>query len=235
MNIVDIVILVILLASIIQGWRRGAITSVVNLVGSIIVFIIAFYLKTPLSIYMYEHLPFFSFKGIFENITVMNILVYETLSFLITASILFIILKIILKVTGLIDKILSKLILLGLPSKIIGAIVGFAKGYILVFVLLFLSASFPKLATYTTESRMNEIIINRTPVLSDVIGDTMKSANEIREVCINSTNKEQANLESLDILMKYEILSYESANKLLETNKLKITNAETVVEKYRGE
>ena len=233
MNIVDIIILVFLITSIFQGFRKGAVSGVVTLVGTIAMFILAFYLKTPVSMFMYEHFPFFSISGIFENITVINILIYEALSFLLTFLVLALLVKIVARITGIIDKILSKLILLGLPSKILGAFVGFLQGYLLVFLILFIGLSFAKPSKYIEESKIGNIILSKTPILSNIIGDTVSSVREVYEICLKNENKEQANLESLDVLMKYEVLSYESANNLLSSGKLKINNASSVIEKYK--
>ena len=49
MNIVDYIILVILILSAVKGFRQGLIPSIVNFVGVFLVFIIAFYLKAPIS------------------------------------------------------------------------------------------------------------------------------------------------------------------------------------------
>ena len=59
MNIVDIIIVVLFVLSIFNGFRKGVVNSIVTLVGTILAFILAFYLKTPVSVFMYEHLPFF--------------------------------------------------------------------------------------------------------------------------------------------------------------------------------
>ena len=42
------------------------------------------------------------------------------------------------------------------------------------------------------------------------------------------------NLETIDILMKYDILSYNSATKLYNDNKLNISGVENIIEKYRS-
>lgn len=233
MNIVDIIIVVFIAISIYNGFRKGVINSAVTLVGTILAFIIAFYIKTPVSIFMYEHLPFFSIGGVFENITVINILIYEGLSFIVTLFLLLLIIKIVARVTGFVDKILGKLILLGLPSKILGALVGFVQGYLIVFLVLFAGVTFMTNNKYLNESKIKNEILNKTPILSGIVLETLNTVEEVYTICLNNENKEQANLESLDVLMKYEVLSYESANSLIESGKLKIQNAETVIEKYK--
>ena len=233
MNILDIIIIILILLNVYDGFRKGAVNSVVTLVGTVISFVLAFYLKTPVSIFMYEHLPFFSIGGVFENITVINILIYEILSFIITLLILLLLIKILARVTGLIDKVLSKLILMGLPSKILGALVGLVQGYLFVFLILFAITTFRSDFKFLHESQLSDIIVNKTPMLSGIIENTVDTATEVYEICLNTSDREQANLESLDVLMKYEVLSYESANKLFDSGKLKIINAESVIEKYK--
>ena len=68
MNIVDYIILVILILSAVKGFRQGLIPSIVNFVGVFLVFIIAFYLKAPISSLLYQNLPFLSFGGIFKGV-----------------------------------------------------------------------------------------------------------------------------------------------------------------------
>lgn len=233
MNLVDIVILVFFILNMYYGFRKGVINSIVTLVGMILVFILSFYLKNPVSIFLYEHLPFFSLKGIFENITVMNILIYEGISFIITFMVLSILVKILARVTGLVDKILGKLILLGLPSKILGAVVGLLQGYLIVFLVLFVITSFTKPSKYIEESQVSAFVLTNTPVLSEIASDTMSSVQEIYDICLKNKDTDKANLESLDVLMKYEILNYETANKLLESGKLKLDNASVIIENYK--
>jgi len=233
MNIVDIIILVFFVISVYSGFRKGVVNSIVTLVGTIAVFILSFYLKTPVSIFMYEHLPFFSLNGIFENITVINILIYEGISFLLTFLVLSILVKILARVTGLIDKVLGKLVLLGLPSKILGGVVGLLQGYLLIFLVLFAISSFTKPSNYIEKSKVSYFILTKTPVLSSIVDDTVASVKEVYDICLRNKDADKANLESLDVLMKYEVLSYESANNLLESGKLKFDNAESVIEKYK--
>lgn len=233
MNIVDVIILGFFIISIYNGFRRGVVNSVVTLVGTIAVFILSFYLKAPVSIFMYEHLPFISLKGIFENVTVINILIYEAISFVLTFLVLSILVKILARVTGLVDKVLGKLVLLGLPSKILGAVVGLLQGYLFIFLILFAISSFAKPSKYIEESKVSAFVLTKTPILSDIVGDTVKSVKEVYDICLNNKDANQANLESLNVLMKYEILNYESAKNLLDTGKLNIENADAIIDKYK--
>ena len=63
----DIIIIMIILFGAIVGFKRGIIKQSVITVGMIFVLILSFILKNPVSSIMYEHLPFFSFGGLFDE------------------------------------------------------------------------------------------------------------------------------------------------------------------------
>ena len=136
MNILDIVIALVLIMSAIIGFKRGAIKEVVSLVGIIIVFILAFSLKGVLGNVLCKWLPFFNFAGNLEGVTVLNILLYQLIAFLIIYSLLFSVYMIVVKISGVVQKLVHMTIILWLPSKLIGAVVAFITGYVMVFVVL---------------------------------------------------------------------------------------------------
>lgn len=108
--------------------------------GFIGAFIGAYMLKSPLSVFMYTHLPFFKFEGLFKGVASLNIIVYEVMAFLITFIVLRIAIKVVARLLGLVERLLSFIFFIGVPSKILGALVGFVKSIIvLYFLLLFLN------------------------------------------------------------------------------------------------
>ena len=137
MNIIDAIIILIILMGAVVGFKNGVIRQMVSLVGFLLVIILAFMLKNPLSLWMYEHLPFFNFWGILKGVTVINILLYEVIAFLILVAVFSIILKLVLFAAKLIEKILEFTVILGIPSKILGAVVGAIEYFFLVFVVLY--------------------------------------------------------------------------------------------------
>ena len=116
MNIVDYIILVILILSAVKGFRQGLIPSIVNFVGVFLVFIIAFYLKAPISSLLYQNLPFLSFGGIFKGVIGVNILFYEVIAYGLTIILLGIVFGILKKISIGRQKLLNLTILLNLPS-----------------------------------------------------------------------------------------------------------------------
>ena len=73
MNGFDAAIILILIMGAVVGFKRGFTYEVVSTVGFFLVLILAYFLKNPLSVFLYEHLPFFKFGGIFKGVTVLNI------------------------------------------------------------------------------------------------------------------------------------------------------------------
>lgn len=235
MNVVDYIIIVILILSALKGFKEGLLPTIVNLVGTFLVFVIAFYLKQPISTLLYENLPFLNFAGIFKGVIAINILFYEAIAYGLTIVLLGIVFGIIKKVSVGLNKVLSITLFLNLPSKLIGAVIGVLEGVLFCFILLFVGSVVNATTKYVNESKYSSIILNEIPILNNVTSNLINSGEEIYEVVLNNGNNTlKANLETIDILMKYEILSYESATKLIEDKKLNIVGIESVVEKYRS-
>lgn len=235
MNLVDIIIIVLLLIYVLKGFSNGLIKELVTFIGGFAVLIIAFLLKNPLSVFLYERLPFFKFGGLFEGVSVLNIIVYELLSFVIVATFLMVLYKLIFTVTNILDKIIKLIFILDIPSKIFGAVIGFIEGVAVTFIILFISAQFAYPREYINESKYGNMIITKTPILASAAKPIYNSLNEIYEVAESykdSTNKNEVNLHALDTLLKYKVLDIENARKLVEENKLNIENVETVLNKY---
>lgn len=236
MNVVDIIILVILLLFVLKGWSEGFIKETVSFIGGFAVIVIAYLLKNPVSIFLYKTLPFFKFSGPLSGISVLNIIVYELIAFLLVATILLTIYVLVLKVTRILEKIVKLTIILALPSKILGALVGFVEGVVVAFVILFVFMQFNMTRVHIQKSSYAETVLTKTPLLGKAIEPVYNSFKEIVEVSENykdSTDREEANLKGLNILLKYEVISAENAQELVDSGKLKITGANELINKYR--
>lgn len=235
-TIVDAIIILFLLIGALIGFKRGIIQSATMFIGIIVVIILAYYLKNPLSKFMYTHLPFFEFSGALKGVTVLNILIYEAIAFLIVFVILDVLLQIAIKATGILEKILKFTIILGIPSKIAGAIFGLLEQFIYIFVFLFLLSRLSFTAPYINESLLGPKILDKTPLLSNIVESSYQSFEEIyslKEKYKNTTDVNAYNLEALGILLKYDIITIESADDLIKNGKLKISGADKVLNNYR--
>ena len=237
MNILDIVIALILIMSAIIGFKRGAIKEVVSLVGIIIVFILAFSLKGVLGNVLCKWLPFFNFAGNLEGVTVLNILLYQLIAFLIIYSLLFSVYMIVVKISGVVQKLVHMTIILWLPSKVIGAVVAFITGYVMVFVVLLALLIPLKDTDIFKNSKFANYIVYDTPILASSSENISTSINEIYELgedlSKGDISKNEANVKTMDILLKYKVVSAETARELVVLDKLDdISGLDKAIEKY---
>ena len=119
MNYVDIIILMVILAGAIIGFKRGVIKQSVLTIGMILVVVLSFLLKNPLSTFLYSRLPFLTF-GVLYDYTVLNILVYEFISFMILFLLFSIVFGLLVKVSSKIEQFFKDTVILAIPSKILG-------------------------------------------------------------------------------------------------------------------
>ena len=227
-NVVDAIIILFLLAGAVLGFKRGAIQTLATLIGTILILIIAYYLKNPLSVFLYTYLPFFKLGGIFNGITVINILIYEAIAFLIVLGVLSVLLSVILKITGILSKIVDHSIILTLPSKLIGIAVGFLEAYVFLFVLLFIFSQFSFSNTVLKDSKYTNIILSKTPFTTG-FKNSYNAFNEIRDLGNNSNNKDY---EALNTLLKYDIITTDNAHKLVDNGKINIKGSNKLIERY---
>ena len=223
MNVLDLLIVIFLFLGAFAGLRRGLIKQTVLLVGLVLTLIISFCLRVPISTFFYKNLPFLNFSGIFEGMSILNILVYELIAFLIVFSIVYMILSLLLKISGIIEKILKMTIILGFFSKIGGAIVGILESYVIIFVLLFVFKQ-PFIRIYGIEdSKFADPILNSTPIMSDAIKNTRLAINEIYNIAkdYDKIDANEFNDEVIELFLKYDIVTEENINLLKEKGKIK--------------
>ena len=238
MNIVDLIIILLIIFGAVVGFRRGLTRSLISAVGTILIVVLAFLLKNPVSVLLYEHLPFFQFGGLIKGITVLNIALYELLAFVICLAILGILLKVLMIVTTVFEKILSITIILGIPSKILGAVVGALQWFIICFIGLYVLNMPMFTIKEVGESTLAPKILKSTPIFSTIIEDSTKVIDEFAALKDKyedeSINAEQFNRETLDLFLKYDVVAVESVDKLVSSNKIKIEDVDLVLDKYRN-
>lgn len=235
MNIIDVVIILIILCAAVVGFKRGVLNELVMTVGFLLVFIISFYLKNPVADFLSPYLPFFKFGGAIEGVTVLNIILYQLLAFLIVFSLIMIVFRLILSATGFIEKILKFTIILGIPSKILGAIVGAIEGYIIAFIVVFILNQ-PMLDVGIMEgSKLKDNILD-TPVLNEVISsvdDTVKDVYHLIEDNRYENDPDGFNREAIDIMLEHKMITVEYVEKLIDHGKIRVPGIDSILNKYR--
>lgn len=231
MNVVDVIIIALLILGGVAGFKAGVIKKLTDFIGMFVVIILAFYLKNYISVIMYENLPFFNFFGLINGIDALNILLYEVIAFLVIFIALLFVLKVVLMLTGLVEKILKATVILSIPSKLLGIVVGVIEMYVYLFLILVI-VSLPIFdSSFLKDSKMNNFILNNTPVLSGVSEEIIDIYGDVYNIIDNRKNKtnEQLNEEILRLLIDKKVVTKESAKKLVDKNKIHI-NDKSIVE-----
>ncbi len=228
MNVADFVIIILLAFGAVEGFKAGFIKKTTDFIGMFVIVILSFTLKNNLSTIMYENLPFFSFGGFIKGIDAINILLYEIIAFLIIFAALYFILRAVLVVTGLIEKILKATVILSIPSKILGIFVGILESYIYIFIILVILTLPIFNIPFVRESRMVNFMLDDTPILSSMSSEMIDIYDNVYNIVINRKDKsnEEINTEITKLMIDKNVLTKESARKLVDRNKLHINNKE---------
>lgn len=221
MNILDVIIIIFVLFGAVIGFKRGFTKELLEAVGFILVIVLAYFLKNPLSVFMYEHLPFFEF-GILKNVEVLNILIYEGIAFFICVVVLSLVLKILLVVTSIFEKMLSATIILSIPSKIAGAFVGLLHYFVIVFIILYIVSLTVFDVDFINDSKLKSKILNNTPLLSQIAD---KGTNVIEEFIAlkdeyQDENETEFRYKAIELFLKYDVITEESLQKLFDEGKI---------------
>lgn len=237
MSIVDIGIILALILFPIIGWMRGVIKETVSLVGLIAVFIISYTFKEEIGNVLCKFLPFLTFSGNIKGLVSLNILIYQMIGFITIFSILFLAYQIIVLVSGLLQTIIKWTKILDKPSKILGAIVGGVCGYLIIFAVLLVSVVAFQNHEEMKKSFLSKIIVYKTPIISYYTKDISTTVNNIYDLVEDLENEEisinKANLEIIDTMIKYDVVSKKTVEQLVVLDKLKkVKGLDKVLEKY---
>ena len=234
-NIFSVVIILLILACGLLGSKRGILKELVIIVGTIVIFAIAFFLKDILAGFFCEYLPFFNLRIPLGNLVSLNIIFYQLIAFLLIVIVLRLILQILIDVTGIFSRIINATIILALPNKLLGFVVGLIEGYILMFIFLTVLSIPLSGSELFMDSSVRKFIVNDTPVLKDTLGGLNYAIEDV--LSLSSEDDRNANdLKVIDIMLKYDIVSTEFMDNLRETGKLdEISGLDSVLDKYKEE
>lgn len=240
MDIVDIVIILIIILGVLLGIKRGFTKQLVSSLGTIISIVLAFIFKNKVSVLLYSNLPFFKFGGVLKGATVLNILLYELIAFLLIFVVFSIIFKILSILTTFLEGVLSASLIFGIPSKILGGLLGFVESYVLAFVLLFiLTLPVFQFNDYImSHSKFADNILLDTPIVSNYTQDTLDIVAEFAKLKDEYKNTDDAmkfNRDTLNLFLKYKIVTVESVDTLVKKDKIKIDAIEEILRCYRKE
>ena len=235
-NIVDIIIIIFILLCGVVGYKRGVFKQLVLCVGLILIFYLAYKFKDPVGEFFLLRFPIFDFPNLFKGVVTLNIIVYQTLAFVLVLAVLLLIFDFILSITGLFEKLLRITIILGSPSKILGFLLGLVEGYIVVFIALFFLHQPIVNVGILGESKFMDSILSSSPVLSNVVSNTNDVIDEVYILVddyLNHKDVHKFNVKAIDSMLKYKIIDVDYMDKLIEKDKIKIPGITMVIDKYR--
>ena len=87
------------------------------------------------------------------------------------------------------------------------------------------------------ESKLVNFMIYKTPVLSDSTSKVTKSVEDVfaltKKVSKKELSSEEANLKTIDIMLKYKICDKDIIRELIRRNKLEnVKNIDSILSKY---
>jgi hypothetical protein len=237
MNIIDVLIILVLIISFIVGMGKGIIKSSISFIGLVIILVLSFVFKDNIGNNLCKYLPFIHFGGKLTGITTINILLYQTIGFLIIFSFLYIIYTIVVKLSSLLQKLLNSTIILKLPSKLLGGVVQLFEGYLIVFIVLLVLSVIMLDNPLLNKSYLRNKILKNTPIISQHTNKAVKSTDEIYNLVIKVDKKKitinEANLKIVDLMLKHKVVSKKTIEQLIVLDKLdEIKNLDKVLKKY---
>lgn len=223
---ISLIVILIFISDVSKGYKKGFLQTTIKFITSLIAMIIAYFLKTPLSTFLYLNCPFFELDGIFKGVTSINILIYEIISFFVIFVLVTIILSIISNILKLDEKLIRFIAIIGVPNKIAGALFGALKSVVFLYFglsLLFgVSNFFTNLDLGTS---LGDYIVD-IPILKNSFGSVIDSFDEITELAVeyeNIQDKEELNNEAIGILLEYEVITEENLELLIESGKIQFS------------
>lgn len=235
-SLVDVIIVLMILMGAIVGFKNGAIKEGTKFIGLFAVIVISFILKDKLMVLLYENLPFFNFFGLIKGLDAVNILFYQLVSFLVIFAALMFVLKVLLVITGLIEWLLKMTIFLSIPSKILGLFVGALEYYVYLFIALYI-LNMPIFGlSLVSESKLGSFMLENTPILSDLVDDTVKVYSDVWNVIRNrgDLNNREVNTFVLATLLDNKLITIDSARELVESNYIVIED-NSILDRYKEE
>ena len=126
-------------------------------------------------------------------------------------------------------------VFLSLPSKILGMVVGFLEYYVYIFIILFV-LSIPLFnLSIINESVFKDKILKDTPILSDMVSDTVDVYVDVFDIIKDKDNDvNTTNTLVIATMLDNKLITIESVRELIGKNKI-IINDDSFLDKYQSD
>ncbi|GED20244.1 MULTISPECIES: CvpA family protein [Kurthia] len=168
---IDLLIIILFIAALVSGYKKGFITQLLNLVGLLVALIVAYIYYKPFAEKIVLWVPY---PAVTENTALkfandaldLNLTFYQLLAF----AIIFFVIKIVLSILFSIFDFLKDIPVLGVFNRFLGSLLGFVQCYIMLFIILYVLALLPidSIQKYVESSILTKVILEFTPILSSL-------------------------------------------------------------------
>ncbi|WP_025114525.1 CvpA family protein [Lysinibacillus fusiformis] len=165
----DLIILVVLLAGIGVGAKRGFIVQMMHIVSFIVALIVAYIYYKPLAQKFVFWVPY---PGVTETgslgVVIDSLDLDRTFYRVIAFAVIFFAVKITLQIVASIFDFIAYLPVLNTVNRWLGALFGMIENYLIMFILLYVCALLPidSIQNLMSKSLLSGLILEHTPVIT---------------------------------------------------------------------
>lgn len=168
----DLILLVLLLAGVLVGFKRGLILQFLHMVGFVVALIVAYTYYKPLAenFVLWVPYPTVNESSRFA-IAVEQLNLDETFYQLLAFALIFFAVKFVLMLIASMFDFIKYIPVLGFLSRILGAILGFIEAYILLFLAVYVFALLPIdfIQELIGNSGIARALLEHTPYFSEKV------------------------------------------------------------------
>lgn len=167
----DIILLLIFIASLVVGAKRGFIVQAIHIGSFFIALIVAYIYYKPLAEKFVFWIPYPGFtEGSTATLILDTLDVDRTFYRVIAFAVIFFVVKIALQIVGSMFDFLTYLPVLGSVNRLLGAVLCFLEFYIIIFIGLYVIALLPleNVQSVLSKSILTGLMLEKTPILTSL-------------------------------------------------------------------
>lgn len=167
----DLIILIVLLAGLIVGLKRGLIVQLMHIVSFVVALIIAYIYYKPLAEKFVFWVPY---PGVTDTgslgVVIDSLDLDRTFYRVIAFAVIFFVVKFTLQIVASIFDFIAYLPVLKSLNRILGALFGVIEYYLLLFIVLYVFALLPiePVQNLMSKSLLSGIILEHTPIITNM-------------------------------------------------------------------
>lgn len=170
---INLIILLLLLVSFIAGKRKGFLRQVIQLIGFLTAFVVAFVFSEILGTALSSLFPFPKGEDAIQTFLFGVFSVKEWFYRVVAFFLLFFVTNIVFRIISNVFHTLVKWPILNGINQLFGGIVGFIQTYLFLFIILFIASVIPNenVMTMLQHSFVATMMLEHTPILSNLTNE----------------------------------------------------------------